>query len=118
MQQLVLICVESPLRLILSRPLELIGRARDCWFRIDDLSVSRRHAEVRGTACGFVLSDLGSRNGTFVDNKRIESCPIRAGQTLRFGMVSFLAALENTACSCDEPITPDPEIRLFGKPLF
>ena len=50
-----------------------IGRADDNDVVIDDLLVSRYHAELRGLkAGGFELEDLGSHNGTYVNGRRIE----------------------------------------------
>lgn len=57
-----------------------------------DDTVSRRHAEliVSDTVC---VCDLGSRNGTFVDDERIVRATVRIGQRLRFGDAPFLLAM-------------------------
>lgn len=66
----------------------LIGRAPDAALRINEESVSWRHASLRWTGTLWELQDLGSLNGTFVDGKRLESghrMPLRSGTRLRFG---------------------------------
>lgn len=49
----------------------LIGRGSDCQIRLDSLRVSRRHALVEERADGLYLTDLDSKNGTFVNGERI-----------------------------------------------
>src|SRR6266511_3572491 len=48
----------------------VIGRERGCQLVVDDPLVSRRHAEVVFAEDGWLLRDLGSRNGTFVEGQR------------------------------------------------
>lgn len=50
----------------------LIGRSPDCDVFLDDVTVSRRHAEIVQDGERFVIHDLGSLNGTFVNRRRIE----------------------------------------------
>jgi len=67
---------------------QVIGREPSCAPRIDDDSVSWRHASLRWTGVAWELQDLGSRNGTFLDGHRIPSggrALLRAGCQLRFG---------------------------------
>lgn len=56
-----------------------IGRSPECDVFLDDITVSRNHAEVRESAAGFVLADLGSTNGTYV-NRRLIDAPEVLGQ--------------------------------------
>ena len=51
----------------------LIGRSPDCDVFLDDVTVSRRHAELIQSGERFTIKDLGSLNGTFVNRQRIES---------------------------------------------
>lgn len=63
-----------------------IGRDPDSDLVIDDLLVSRRHAEIRG---GEIV-DLGSQNGTFVNGARVERATISAGDVISTGGSSFV----------------------------
>ena len=49
-----------------------IGRGLDCVIRTDDGMVSRRHSQVRMEGGRFVIEDLGSANGTLINNNRIQ----------------------------------------------
>jgi diguanylate cyclase (GGDEF)-like protein len=71
----------------------LIGRGADCAIHIDDHSVSRKHAHVEPTAEGYVAVDLGSTNGTFVNDEPIERHLLGDGDYLRAGncIYRFLA---------------------------
>lgn len=60
-----------PLRLGASRPV-VIGRHPECEFPIRQEDVSRRHAEIRFQDGGYVLYDLESTNGTYLNNERVE----------------------------------------------
>ena len=64
----------------------LIGRAPDCQLILDDDYVSTRHARVTRTTTGFQVEDLGSTNGSLVNNQRITApTPFGVGDTLRIG---------------------------------
>ena len=56
-----------------------------CDVVLTDPTVSRNHAEVRARGAGFMLIDLQSTNGTFVDDERVESAPLEAKSTFRLG---------------------------------
>ena len=63
----------------------VIGSADLCDVPVDEPKVSRRHCAVTKTTAGFVIEDLNSRNGTYVDGKRIDrkaTVPARATVTL------------------------------------
>jgi pSer/pThr/pTyr-binding forkhead associated (FHA) protein len=63
-----------------------IGRSRDCEIVVDDANVSRRHAELRPRGGAWVLTDLGSTNGTRLDGRRIERPePLEPGDRIEVG---------------------------------
>jgi two-component system cell cycle response regulator len=68
----------------------IIGRSRDSDIRIDDPSVSRRHARiVRDEERGHALLDLGSRNGTTVRGQPVTRCRLFDGDYIGLGPVMF-----------------------------
>jgi hypothetical protein len=68
-----------------------IGRTQDCDLRISDMSVSRRHAELIRGEDGWLLSDLGSHNGTRVNGWLVrEPVPLRPGDMVQFGSAMFV----------------------------
>lgn len=74
-------------------PRVLIGRAPACQFVLADLSVSRLHAELRRSGDKWLLSDLGSMNGTLVNGYRIAApTRVRPGDEIAFGRTRFILA--------------------------
>lgn len=70
-----------------------IGRDVGNTLRLGDGSASRVHAELRWAAGVWLLCDLGSMNGTFVNGRRvIGPVPVRVGDQVTFGRVSFRLA--------------------------
>jgi len=68
-----------------------IGRTRDCDLCLTDLSVSRMHALLVRRPDGWVLSDLGSHNGTRLNGWLVrEPVPVRAGDRVEFGSMAFI----------------------------
>jgi DNA-binding winged helix-turn-helix (wHTH) protein len=68
----------------------IIGRDPGVTAFIDHPSVSRRHARIVVSAAGAVLEDLGSKNGTFLDETRIDRpVPVADGNKLRIGSVAL-----------------------------
>jgi ABC-type multidrug transport system ATPase subunit/pSer/pThr/pTyr-binding forkhead associated (FHA) protein len=65
--------------------LTTIGRAPDNTIVLDDLLVSRHHAELRRTDSGLRVVDLGSGNGTFHNGQRVDAADLRSGDRLSFG---------------------------------
>jgi predicted component of type VI protein secretion system len=63
-----------------------VGRSRQCDVVIDDPNVSRRHAEIRPRGGSWVLTDLGSTNGSSLNGRRIDSPEvIRPGDEIELG---------------------------------
>jgi len=68
-----------------------IGRTRDCDLCLTDLSVSRMHALLVRREDGWVLSDLGSHNGTRLNGWLVrEAVRVRAGDRVEFGSMAFI----------------------------
>jgi WD40 repeat protein len=69
-----------------------IGRAADNAIVLDDNTVSRHHARLELQGNTYVLTDLDSANGTWVNGRRIsEPVPLQANDSIRFGNVSVFA---------------------------
>jgi hypothetical protein len=63
----------------------LIGRSPECDVFLDDVTVSRRHAELSRDGNVFTIRDLGSLNGTFVNRRRIESSVLEDDDEVQIG---------------------------------
>ena len=66
-------------------PITTIGRDPACGVHIDSLGVSRHHAAIHWTGDRFVLTDLASRNGTFVNKARIRERALANGDAISAG---------------------------------
>ncbi len=67
----------------------VIGRQEDCGIRIPLPEVSRRHVAIDVTGPAVVVKDLGSANGTYVNNNRVTEDTLAAGDHLIIGPVVF-----------------------------
>lgn len=68
----------------------LIGRTADSNLVLDDQFMSTRHAQIVRTASGFVVEDLGSTNGTYLNNVRLTApAPLTGADTLRIGRTTM-----------------------------
>ena len=61
------------------------GRHPDSDIFLDDITVSRRHAEIVRRADGFHVVDVGSLNGTYVNRDRVEEAMLSNGDELQIG---------------------------------
>ncbi len=62
-----------------------IGTARECELVLHDPTVSARHAEIASTRRGYVVRDLGSKNGVRIGAVQVERAPLAAGQRIHIG---------------------------------
>lgn len=67
-----------------------IGRSEPAEITVDDPLISRRHARIEAADDGFIVEDLSSRNGTFVNGAPIKRAPLRFGDRLRVGSTLLL----------------------------
>lgn len=76
----------SPFRQPLQGPAVSIGRASDCSIPIKDRYLSRKHAEIIAHGNSWVLKDLGSANGTYLNGSRVERDELlKTGDRIRLG---------------------------------
>jgi pSer/pThr/pTyr-binding forkhead associated (FHA) protein len=66
-------------RFLLDTDVVTVGRHPDSDIFLDDISVSRRHATFTRTPNGYVISDLGSLNGSYINRDRIDTDVILSG---------------------------------------
>ena len=72
------------------------GRHPDSEIFLDDITVSRRHAEFVRQGAGYVVRDVGSLNGTYLNRERIEDRPLANGDEVQIGKFKlvFLSSAE------------------------
>jgi len=72
-------------RFLLGNDLTLVGRHPDSDIFLDDVTVSRRHAEFYRQRGRFTVRDVGSLNGTYVNRERIEEASLNDGDEVQVG---------------------------------
>ncbi|HWL44194.1 MAG TPA: FHA domain-containing protein [Ilumatobacter sp.] len=72
-------------RFELTSDLTRLGRHPDSEISLDDITVSRRHADVQRLAEGYFVADSGSLNGTYVNQERVERAQLRHGDEVQIG---------------------------------
>jgi pSer/pThr/pTyr-binding forkhead associated (FHA) protein len=77
-------------RYALDEPLVTAGRHPDSMIFLDDITVSRRHAEVRRVEGGYEVADAGSLNGTYLNRERVEKAMLSDGDELQIGTFKLL----------------------------
>jgi pSer/pThr/pTyr-binding forkhead associated (FHA) protein len=86
-------------KFVLDADVTRAGRHPDSEIFLDDITVSRRHAEIVRNDGGYSLKDVGSLNGTYLNRERIEDAvPLRNGDELQIGkfkLVFFSGTVED-----------------------
>ncbi|WP_301121298.1 FHA domain-containing protein [Mycolicibacterium fortuitum] len=72
-------------RFVLTQPVTTAGRHPDAPVFLDDVTVSRRHAEFRWLDEEYWVIDVGSLNGTYVNRVPIQSLPLCSGDEIQIG---------------------------------
>nr|MBA2540043.1 FHA domain-containing protein [Deltaproteobacteria bacterium] len=90
-----------------------VGRGLECAIRTDDGMVSRRHSQVRMEAGVWVIEDLGSANGVFHNNNRVQKVGLGHGDIVQCGslMIRYIdeQAAQNTPSPVAQPSQPQPK---------
>lgn len=74
----------------LQRPVVTIGRRANNDVVVDAATVSRRHAQIHWRFGRFIITDLGSRGGTFVNGRRIDECILQPGDVITLSDKSLI----------------------------
>jgi len=72
-------------RYSLDSDLVKVGRHPDSDIFLDDITVSRRHAEVHRTGISYRVTDVGSLNGTYLNRERVDEFELADGDEVRIG---------------------------------
>ena len=70
----------------------IIGRGAQCEIQVDQESVSRNHCRIRFNGTEFLVRDLGSTNGTYVNDDRIDSAKLKPGDEVLIGRFHLIVA--------------------------
>lgn len=99
----------------LDRPVIRVGRIAEMDIVIDNVSVSRRQAEIQREGDGWVVRDIGSSNGTFVNGQRLTGDrPLRAGDEIGIGKYSLF--FERAGAEAAPPPPPPPTAPVSAAP--
>ncbi|HVL80250.1 MAG TPA: FHA domain-containing protein [Actinomycetota bacterium] len=83
-------------KFVLDKALVAVGRHPQSDIFLNDITVSRRHAEIRLENDSYVVTDLGSLNGTYVNRERVDRSELGSGDEVQIGKfrLLFLANVE------------------------
>lgn len=101
----------------LATPLFRIGRGEGCHLRPNNEQVSRNHAEIEQTDQGVVLRDLGSRNGTYLNQQRLEANTdhvLKNKDLVQVGPLTFAISIQG-AVAAAPTTSPDKSERAMAK---
>src|SRR4051795_414213 len=84
-------------RFLLDKDVTTVGRHPESDIFLDDVTVSRRHAEFQRSGDGFVVRDVGSLNGTYLNRERIEDAPLTGGDEVQIGKFRLVYFTSNAA---------------------
>jgi hypothetical protein len=93
-------------RFLLDQDVTTAGRHPDSEIFLDDVTVSRRHAEFRREGAGYAVHDVGSLNGTYVNRERIDAAALSGGDEVQIGkfrLVYLTAAIRAGATTQGAP---------------
>lgn len=97
-------------RLNLPKKTVVVGRDEGCAVRLNTHEVSRQHCTLRVDGDEIYVKDLGSRNGTFINDQEVkEESPLKVGDILRVGPMLFQLETQR-------PDLPEPPAEVFPDP--
>ncbi|HLF94936.1 MAG TPA: FHA domain-containing protein [Planctomycetota bacterium] len=91
---------------LIEKPGLTIGRSSENDLPLPDRRLSRRHARIEGDELGFVVKDLDSANGTWLNRRRVASDRLLQGDEIRVGRASILVLALRSAGDVAEGAAP------------
>ena len=95
----ILVAVDGPLSgqtFYLAEPVVSIGRLESNEICLDDLYVSRHHCVIRNEGEQYMLEDLESANGTYVNGERVTAGLLKEGSLIQIGNSQFVFRLQES----------------------
>lgn len=80
----------------------VIGRKQDCDLCIPLMNVSRKHCQINQDGGRLTVRDLDSRNGTYLNGKKIEESILSPGDKLTIGPLYFTISIKTQASGADK----------------
>lgn len=90
---------EAGTKFFLDKDVITCGRHPGSDIFLDDVTVSRKHAEIRRDDGAFQIADSGSLNGTFVNRNRVDVAPLANGDEIQIGKFKLVIFTEGTPSS-------------------
>ncbi|HVL52102.1 MAG TPA: FHA domain-containing protein [Actinomycetota bacterium] len=87
---------EAGTNFFLEKDVVTCGRDSASDIFLDDVTVSRRHAEIRREAGEFTIVDSDSLNGTFVNRNRVDQAPLKNGDEIQIGKFKLVIFTEGS----------------------
>lgn len=84
------VIVDGERTVVLDKPVIGLGRRFDNDIVVDDARVSRAHAQLRLRFGRYVVYDLGSTGGTYVNGMKVDECVLRAGDVISLGGIPLI----------------------------
>ncbi len=82
-------------KFLLDKDVTTVGRHPESDIFLDDITVSRRHAELRRKDERFVVRDVGALNGTYVNRERVDETQLASGDEVQIGKFKLLFLLKD-----------------------
>jgi hypothetical protein len=99
----------------LDKPVIDIGRHSTNNLVLNDMQISRHHAQLRAIKNHYVIFDVGSTGGLFLNGRRISQATLHAGDVIRIGMVNLIYNQEPTSTHSTSVIPVEQDHKITGE---